>query len=330
MSGPRVAPAVLEIDVAAAVATIERFVSGQVAELGRAGIVVALSGGLDSSTVLALCARAVGPDRVTALLLPDKRGSRDALRFSRLVAGRLGVRVATLDATRVNRAAGVYDFVGYRVPLRRVEARVVRRYLAKRNGAGSIFLAGVRGTDHRLTRQALAAIYARQRLRMVMTYRYAELHRLLVVGTAHKTEDLLGLFVKFGVDDAADLMPLKGLYRSQVQRIALAVGVPDEVLARAPNPEMLPGIEDKYLDIFGVPAPTVDLLLWGIEHELSDVDIAHDTGVAPAKVAELREAVRVSAHMRQPSRQPDLAFSIGQDQAAGRAASSGSVGNLTA
>ncbi|RXM07233.1 NAD(+) synthase, partial [Citrobacter sp. AAK_AS5] len=85
-------------------------------ELGREGIVVALSGGLDSSSVLALCARAVGPARVTALLLPDKRGSRDALRFSRLVAGRLGVRVVALDATRVNRAAGVYDFVGYRVP----------------------------------------------------------------------------------------------------------------------------------------------------------------------------------------------------------------------
>lgn len=297
-------PAVFEMDVSAVGAEIERFISGQVTELGREGIVVALSGGLDSSTVLALCARAVGPDRVTALLLPDKRGSRDALRFSRLVAGQLGVRVVALDATRVNRAAGVYDFVGYRVPWRRLVARVVRTYLAK--GADSIFLAGVRGTDHRLTREALAAIYARQRLRMVMTYRHAELHRLLVVGTAHKSEDLLGLFVKFGVDDAADLMPLKGLYRSQVLRIAEAVGVPAEVLARTPNPEMLPGIEDKYLDIFGVPAPTVDLMLWGIEHHLPNADIAHDTGVAPAKVAELREAVRVSAHMRQPSRQPDL------------------------
>jgi len=299
-----VSPAVFEMDVSAVGAEIERFISGQVTELGREGIVVALSGGLDSSTVLALCARAVGPDRVTALLLPDKRGSRDALRFSRLVAGQLGVRVVALDATRVNRAAGVYDFVGYRVPWRRLVARVVRTYLAK--GADSIFLAGVRGTDHRLTREALAAIYARQRLRMVMTYRHAELHRLLVVGTAHKSEDLLGLFVKFGVDDAADLMPLKGLYRSQVLRIAEAVGVPAEVLARTPNPEMLPGIEDKYLDIFGVPTPTVDLMLWGIEHHLPNADIAHDTGVAPAKVAELREAVRVSAHMRQPSRQPDL------------------------
>ena len=300
----KVSPAVFELDVPAVVGAIEQFISEQVTELDRAGIVVPLSGGLDSSTVLALCARAISPDRVTALLLPDSRGSRDALRFSRLVAGRLGVRVVVQNATRVNRAAGVYNFVGYRLPMRRLVARVVRTYLA--GDANNVFLAGVRGTDHLLTRQALAAIYARQRLRMVMTYRYAELHRLVVVGTAHKSEDLLGLFVKFGVDDAADLMPLKGLYRSHVMRIAAAVGVPAEVLERSPNPEMLPGIDDKYLDVFGVPAPTVDLVLWGVEHGLSDAEIAHDITVDPAKVAELREAVRVSAHMRQPSRHPDL------------------------
>ncbi|HET7724255.1 MAG TPA: NAD(+) synthase [Propionibacteriaceae bacterium] len=296
-------PAGFELDAPAVAQEIERFIASQMAELGRTGIVVPLSGGLDSSTVLALCVRAVGADRVTALLLRDKRGSRDALRFSRLVAGRLGVRVVVQDATRVNRAAGVYEFAGYRLPLPRFVARVVRRYLAR---GENIFLAGIRGTDHRLTREALAAIYARQRLRLVMTYRYADLHRLAVVGTAHKSEDLLGLFVKFGVDDAADLMPLKGLYRSHVLQLARVVGVPDEVLERTPNPEMLPGIEDKYVDVFGVPAPTVDLVLWGIEHGLSDEEIAEDVPLTGAKVVELREAVRLSAHMREPSRHPDL------------------------
>ncbi|MBI4900658.1 MAG: NAD(+) synthase [Actinobacteria bacterium] len=305
MSEARLTPAVFDLDVQATAETIERFISDQLTDLGRTGIVVPLSGGLDSSTVLALCARAVGPDRVTALLLPDKRGSRDALRYSRLVADRLGVRVVVQKATRLNRAAGVYRFIGYRLPLPRLVAREVRRHLS--DEANNVFLAGVRGTDHLLTRQALAAIYARQRLRMVMTYRYAELHRLLVVGTAHKSEDLLGLFVKFGVDDSADLMPLKGLYRSHVVQVAAAVGVPPEILARTPNPEMLPGIDDKYLDVFGVPAPTIDLALWGIEHALTDTEIARDISLPEAKVAELRDAVRLSGHMREPSRHPDLA-----------------------
>jgi NAD+ synthase len=259
VSVARLTPAVFDLDVQATAETIERFIADQLTDLGRTGIVVPLSGGLDSSTVLALCVRAVGADRVTALLLPDKRGSKDALRFSRLVAERLGVRVVVQTATRLNRAGGVYRFIGYRLPMPRIVAREVRRHLSDKGD--NVFLAGVRGTDHVLTRQALAAIYARQRLRMVMTYRYADLHRLLVVGTAHKSEDLLGLFVKFGVDDSADLMPLKGLYRSHVVQIAAAVGVPPEILARSPNPEMLPGIDDKYLDVFGVPAPTIDLAL---------------------------------------------------------------------
>lgn len=113
--------------------------------------------------------------------------------------------------------------------------------------------------------------------------------------------------MKFGIDDAADLMPLKGLYRSHVLQVATAVGVPREVLERSPNPEMLPGIDDKYLDVFGISAPTVDLALWGIEHAMSDEEIAGEVGLSRAKVAELREAVRLSAHMRDPSRQPDLA-----------------------
>jgi NAD+ synthase len=304
VSEAKLTPAVFDLDVQATADTIERFISDQLTDLGRTGIVVPLSGGLDSSTVLALCVRAVGAERVTALLLPDKRGSKDALRFSRLVADRLGVRVVVQKATRLNRAAGVYSFIGYRLPIRRIVAREVRRHLD--DTADNVFLAGIRGTDHVLTRQALAAIYARQRLRMVMTYRYADLHRLLVVGTAHKSEDLLGLFVKFGVDDSADLMPLKALYRSHVVQIAAAVGVPPEILARSPSPEMLPGIDDKYLDVFGVPAPTIDLALWGIEHGLSDPDIAHEISLTQAKVAQLREAVRLSAHMREPSRHPDL------------------------
>lgn len=305
----KLTPAVFELDLEAVVETIERFIRTGMEELGRDGIVVALSGGLDSSTVLTLCARAVGPGRVTALLLPDRKGAADALRFGRMVARQLGVRAVELDTTRLNRAGGVYDFVAYRVPARGLVARVVKWYLGR--PGESLFVAAVRGSDRRMAREALASIYTRQRLRMVATYRYAELHRLLVVGSAHKSEDLLGLFVKFGVDDAADLMPLKGLYRSHLLAIARAVGVPGEILARSPNPEMLPGITDKYLDVVKVPAPAVDLVLWGIEHGLPDADIAHDTSVDVAKVAEIREVVRLSAHMREPSMSPDLGTAAG-------------------
>jgi len=136
---------------------------------------------------------------------------------------------------------------------------------------------------------------------VVVAFRYADLHRLLVVGTAHKSEDLLGLYVKFGIDDSADLMPLKRLYRSHILQIARHVGVPETVLQRTPNPEMLPGVEDKYMDVLRIPSAAADLVLLGIEEGMQDGEIARETGVALAKVAEVREIVRVSRHMREPS-----------------------------
>ena len=272
-------PAVFDIDAERVANEIEAFIRTTMDELGRQGIVVALSGGLDSSTVLALCARAVGPDRVTALLLPDRRGASDALRFGRLVAERLKVRTKEINTTRLNRAAGVYRFVGYVLPKNLVE-RIARAKISR--GDDNAFIVGLSGGGDRLTRQAMAMMYARQRLRMVVTYRYADLRRLLVVGSAHKSEDLLGLFVKFGVDDVAD------------------------VIARTPNPEMLPGIHDKYQDVLGVTAATADLILWGVEHGMEDGAIA-DAVMGPiTKVAELRRVVDLSAHMRTPSMYPDL------------------------
>jgi NAD+ synthase len=200
-------------------------------------------------------------------------------------------------------AVGAYRFIGNLVPSRRLLAAIIRKKMA--SSARNLFIEGVRGTDDGLTNRSLAAVYAKQRARVVVTFRYAEIHRLLVAGTAHKTEDLLGLFVKFGIDDMADVMPLKRLYRSHVVRIARALGVPEEVMARTPNPEMLPGVEDKYRDVLGVSAGDADLVLYGIEHGMVDADIAEGTGLPEAKVAELREVVGLTEHMRQPSLSPD-------------------------
>jgi len=295
---------VFELDLDRIIPVIETFIAAKMNELGRRGIVVPLSGGLDSSTVAALFAQSVGRDKVIALLLPDRQGAPDAIKFATLVADRLGIKTVRQDTTKLNKSGGVYDFIANKVPNKKLGASVVRRYLVGDNG--NFYLAGIAGTDHQLTREALASIYAKQRLRMVTTYHYAELHRLMVVGSAHKSEDLLGLFVKFGVDDVADLMPLKMLYRSQVLAIAARVGVPTEVLERSPNPEMLPGIEDKYQDVLHVSSEVVDLVLWGIEQGLDDAFIAESVALPVAKVAELRDIVRLSAHMRHPSQFPQL------------------------
>lgn len=292
-------PQVFEIDCNIVVPRIETFIREKMTTLSRKGILVPLSGGLDSSTVAALCARAVGRENVTGLMLPDIKGSPEAVKFGRLVAKSLGIQIHSINMTHLLLAAGAYSFVANLVPSRRLLSTVVRRRLqvSKRN----MYLEVLRGSDDSMVLSAFASVYARQRARVVVSFRYAELHRLLVVGTAHKSEDLLGLYVKFGIDDSADVMPLKNLYRSHILQIARYVGVPQLVLERTPNPEMLPGVEDKYCDLLGLASEKVDLVLFGLESQMSNDEIASDTGVALEKVAELREIMSLSQHMRQPS-----------------------------
>jgi NAD+ synthase len=295
----RLSQSLFEIEGTVVVPKIEDFIRKMLAAFSRKGILVPLSGGLDSSTVAALCARAVGKENVTGLMLPDIKGSPEAVQFGRLIAKDLGIRAHSINMTHILLAAGAYRFAANLVPSRKLLSIMVRRHLRKSNR--NLHLEALRGSNERMILRALASVYARQRARVVVTFRYADLHQLLVVGTAHKSEDLLGLYVKFGIDDSADLMPLKNLYRSHILQIARYVGIPQSILERSPNPEMLPGVEDKYYDLFGMESEKVDLVLFGIESQMSNEEIATDTGVAMEKVTEIREVVALSQYMRQPS-----------------------------
>ena len=287
------------IDPAARAERLSDFVKESQSRLNRDGVLVPFSGGLDSSTVLLLCVRAVGRDQVTALLMPEKHGNPDAELYARSVADRFGIRTITRDISGVLRALGTYRFPLSAVPSRSVQNWVAQKYL--RSAGRSPFLEIVRGRAPGRDRRGYASYVSKQRVRLVVEYLLAEEQNLLVVGAAHRTEDLVGLFVKFGVDDAADIMPLKNLYRSHIVQLAEFLGVPEEVRERTPNPDIIPGVSDKYADILGVPCDAVDLLLYGIEHGLGDEDIAAQLDLPTVKVHDIRGLVQQTEHMRNPS-----------------------------
>jgi NAD+ synthase len=290
---------VFTFDIPAAVERLCRFIRAKRLDLCRNGILVPVSGGLDSSTVLLLCARAVGKDRVKALLLPERQGNPDAERFARLLAGRSGIEALTRDITPVLEKLDVYGFIQARLPLRPVVDLAARAYL--RLVRGNPFLEIVHGATHPLKRRGFARINAKHRIRSVVTYLLAEEMNLLVAGCAHKTEGMLGLFVKFGVDDNADVMPLKNLYRTQILRLAAHLGVPDEILQRPPNPDIIPGVSDKYRDVLGLSSDILDLILYGIERNLTNTEIASRLRLPAKKIQEIRLLVENTRHMRNPS-----------------------------
>lgn len=267
--------------------------------LRRDGVLVPFSGGLDSSTVLLLCARAVGVEKVTALLLPEKQGNPEAEVYARHVAEKYHIRTIQRDLSPVLSRLGVYRFALSWIPFRFLKEWVAQKYLAA--SAKNPFLEIVHGNAGHFERAGFAKFNTRHRVRAVVTFMIAEEHNLLVAGCAHKSEDMLGLFVKFGVDDQADIMPLKNLYRSHILQIAAEIGVPEEIITRSPNPDIIPGVTDKYMDLLGLPSETLDLMLYGIEHGMEDVEIAGQLSLLPEKVADIRSLVKQTAHMRYPS-----------------------------
>jgi NAD+ synthase len=290
---------IFKIDAAVSIERLLDFIRQQLSALHRDGILVPFSGGLDSSTVLLLCARAAGKDRVTALLMPEKQGNPEAERYARILTDQFQIKTVTRDLSPILSSIGTYKFLLSGIPFHSVRNWLTRAFL-KRSKTNP-FLKIMQGQAGSLEREGYAKYLSKQRIRVVVEYLIAEEMNFLVAGCAHKSEDMVGLFVKFGVDDLADIMPLKNLYRSHILQLAESLGVPQEILSRTPNPDIIPGVSDKYVDILGLSYDTLDLVLYGIDHGMEDVSIAEQLHLPPGKVQEIRSLVVHTAHMRSPS-----------------------------
>ncbi|HAF86763.1 MAG TPA: NAD(+) synthase [Sphaerochaeta sp.] len=288
----------LQIDPGDAAERIKDFI---ISSCNRDGVVVPISGGLDSSVVAALCVDALGKSRVTLLQLPEKQGNPDAEYYANMLAKHLDITSVRIDISPMLKAFGTYSYILSYFPTRRWKERLVRRFMTSSDGESN-YVRVLKGQGDTLIRKGLASFFTKQRVRLVAAYFYAEKHNLQVVGCAHKSEELTGLCVKYGIDDAADMMPIGHLYRTQIIQLAHTLSIPGEILERTPNPDIIPGITDKYQDVLGVTAEEVDLVLYALENQFPESEIAEATGVAEdgvSRIVELyRAAKRNSGHAK--------------------------------
>ncbi|MDD5556077.1 MAG: NAD(+) synthase [bacterium] len=296
--------ALLRIDAAAVARSIEDAVRRRMEELERDGVVLGLSGGLDSAVAAALCAAAAGPEKTLALLLPDRDSARahidDALAWARA----LRIRTRVVPIGPILRKIGAYrlTFMGrlpLPMPLREAVARRAHAYFERKTG-DTPFAAALRGSrggafDGTL-RGATAYYRVKHRLRAGLIYLHAEIENLLVVGAANRTEYRVGLFVKHGCDDAADIMPILGLYKTQVRALARRLGVPAPIIEKAPSPDLVPGITDE--GALGVRYEALDLALCAMDEGWSEEEIAAVPEVGAHTARRARELTERSAHMR--------------------------------
>lgn len=299
----------LTIDAASLAAQLEEFIRVGVDNLQREGAVVGLSGGIDSAVVAALAARALGPEKVLALLMPDRDSARASKRDALKLAQGLGIRHKTIGLTKFLLLIGIY----WKLPLwllglRRFQAKLVSRYhdsFVKEWGESpfAAIMVGTKGLPGPLVNQAVAYHRVKGRLRMILLYYYAELENFLVLGTCNRTEKAIGFFVKYG-DAAADIAPLEFLYKTQVRQLAAFLEIPEEILSKPPSPDLLPGITDEYA--IGLSYETLDEILWRLEEGFDTEEIAGTLDLERDVVDYVRELTQHSAHMRAQPEIPSL------------------------
>ena len=291
-------PSALDLDLEAEASLIADALRAQVSALKRRGLVLGLSGGIDSAVCLALAIQAVGPERVVALLMPDRDTPADATRRATEYGRRLGVELVTEDIDPSLEALGC--FRRRDAAVRRVFPDLAADYRAKVVVAGGVLdrdrvsyfnLVVDRGEGGQISQrmppdvylEVISATNMKQRVRKLVEYTYAESRNYAVLGTPNRLEYALGFFVRGG-DGLADVKPIAHLYKTQVFAMAAHLGVDEAIRKAVPSTDTysLPQTQEEFY--FGISLTQVDLLLYAQEHEIPHAEIAAGMGLSVEQV----------------------------------------------
>ncbi len=272
--------------------------------LKRRGLVLGLSGGIDSTVTAALAVRAIGKDRVFGLLMPERHSESESRLLGRLVADSLGMACVEEEITGLLEAAGCYR--RYDAAVRQVVPDFGSGWISKiaidgvASGGGYTFFTlvardpGGREVRVRLPLKAyletVAATNFKQRTRKMLEYYHADRLNYAVAGTPNRLEYDQGFFVKNG-DGAADVKPIAHLYKCQVYQLADYLGVPESIRRRPPTTDTysMPQGQDEFF--FAVPHEQMDLCLYGKNHGLEPDAVAAAAGLPREKVLHVWEDI---------------------------------------
>jgi len=255
----KLTPQILELNWGNVAERIKNFIRDYVEKADAEGIVLGISGGVDSSTAAAISALAIGGKRVLGLIMPEEEtyNPKD-IEDAKKVAEKFGIKTEIIDLSNILKA--FYNAI----PNFNEQDRVSK---------GNI----------------------KARTRMICIYYYANAQNRIVVGSSDKSETMMGYFTKWG-DVAADISPLMDLYKTQVRKLALHIGVPKEIALKPSTPALWPNqTAEKEL---GMKYEILDLILYGLERFMSPQEIANQLNLPVKTVEEIKARWIANEHKR--------------------------------
>jgi NAD+ synthase len=315
---------VLKIDPAEQLEKLSRFLTEQVnVVFRRKGVVIGLSGGVDSACIAAIATHALGKDKVVGLILPEAETNPISSEYAIKHAQSLGVEYRQISITPTIDSVVPYEqrdrFIRKLIP----EYTPACKYnislptdLLERDSF-SFYWLQVQMPDGEIKKKRLnldefrtITAFANIKIRARMLHLYAEAERrnLLVVGTTNRTEFVLGDFCKYG-DGGTDIEPLISFYKNQIYQLAEYLEVIPEIVNRQPSPDTfsLPVTDQEFF--FRISFDKLDFLLYAWEHEVpageaaSVLDISEDAVKRAYK--DFTSKHRSTAHLREASRTLD-------------------------
>ena len=288
----------LELDLNQALEEISALIQDRFQGLNRKIVVLGLSGGLDSSLTASLAVQSLGKDLIQLHYLPERDSKPLHRHHAVLLAEKLGVDLKIINITPALKALKVYNLLplGF-LPGRRLKAQAVeygkREFLSSSNR--ELLSTRLSSTGGSWLARGNAYISAKHRIRMAALYLVAERSQGLVIGAANKTEWMTGTFTQWGCDHCADVMPIIHLYRTQLLPLAEHLRLPEEIIHKKADPDVLPGLDDKGVLLGSFQ--DADLILWGFENQISRADLNEKFG--SEKVEYIQTLVKNSTHYRE-------------------------------
>lgn len=231
-----------KIEFEKAINEIMNFIRNEVEKAGAFGVVVGLSGGIDSSLTAALCVKALGSDKVLGVIMPTNFTPMEDVEDALKLASNLGIKTKLINIDDI------------------CEAFIKALEIDSNDPKVRIPLANIRA-----------------RIRMIILYFYANLYNYLVAGTSDKSEYLIGYFTKHG-DGAADFFPILHLFKTQVRELASYLGLPERIVRKPSSPQLYPG--HKLTDEIPVDYSIIDPILIGLfKEKLQAKDVSEKLGV---------------------------------------------------